>query len=1506
MLRRCTYAVLLQRGEFCAPRTPLPFVGGREESRCNSLRFSRRWRGSSEVPLSTRFLHSTRRQSEKTAAKSKTDGAASTHRTDYRAVVEDTLGFNVSKVEALAEMYQCETASVPLLTGTGPLEDRLRRDNALRRPPENKAASPPTRRLYGRAARSAGTGNWRSGGATSRQRPPSSYSGQPVQELPHSQQLLYDTFSSVLLLLPEPSSPSSSSGVVASLSQPSHNKEGLPDLLRRLVHLRECVRVAVSRQVFTKGETSATVSSSLPMTSEAERIEALVQRLASFPLELPVPREKWARCSGEERQNLVQSAPLLILSAMAYAAMQCVQAYYNNERRNGEKGMDSGGKEKENNTCQHGDDVLDAVSDFFEPFVMLTSSEMMTCTVEDGAKSRECAGRGSLPCSSWRAMLLFSLTQSLGVLTTLTHHAGRLQSTIAHMDDLRGKLADEFVSFSLPSVPTVHHPQRRSSEADRERGATMSEPFGVLQNVHSAIDGYQRALGKDKVTPPRTAASSVLSPSAASETSRSNAERRFALVLSMLSWLSRTLSAALDSAAAATTITPAEGETLAAAIHQHELLMGRLHAPFDRSVSASARSNRTNDATLNYSLWRLWEAHTVAEGKGAALAVSTSQKAAGAVQWRMGDVLGGVPVYWLHNPAHACAAAQHLQRLVHSMQQAVCATGGAHEANLSNGSGRPTTAHCKLLHMDPTVHSSFARTGLMLELDLTTACQLALEEGEVLAPLDAQELVQATRLMLAGEERAQRTRSNPAVSVSAVTKRLPRTSEGDGSRRRGLVSHDVVRVCGESCRDDRPRWEQLCRACGALRKQLSCLAFTVFDRFDRNEEARLLPGEQHPANSSASSPVNESRPTSVPSTQRYLTSMMMLYGGLARRHVLFLSSALCRSDYAVSEVEVRELQQVLGACLSVFLRLRRGTSGVDSAQRSREAMRTASENLKMTSFTVCGTTLTAAIDVAYLLTLYGACFEDCGSAVSLKDDWNATRSIEKKEEENREKSLSDSGQAFTSYSASSAAAGNTVAVVDITRGEARDYVKDVLFLLGCTTAWQLAHLRQEGRLYSFSGRGQAGALPEEESLRLRHVESTVACVYAYHMMPTFLWMPLQSLQEWGFILSHHVDLLYAGGIRYQKGQRALASKEEGARGGQCSTTDELSEGKDRKLAASSDVEDAFVALSERQSTDESGDGTLAAIPSSSFERAVLRVGNTTVDFSREHGYFMRRLYVLSNVLREYRQLVQERLRREGAKGSRRDRQNAKLLGEALHYLERLEPKEERVRRENRPWAKEMGRLLLHRFPSTAAQVEGTANLLLGATRSVARMEALSEDARNNALSINEKKTRALHRQQRSRSRRPDGLDGTAPTSPTGERAAMERAPTEVDAIAAGRSPVTLDVSRLSPGSALGFVLDGASGCVTRVKRVITPADSSGASEGGDQDENGDDDDADEDERLTPFASAAEAAGFLRAEDVIGWRVCAVDETPVTDGKEVMSLVRGKDSFRLVLRAPHDI
>ncbi|KAF5223120.1 Basal body protein [Trypanosoma cruzi] len=371
------------------------------------------------------------------------------------------------------------------------------------------------------------------------------------------------------------------------------------------------------------------------------------------------------------------------------------------------------------------------------------------------------------------------------------------------------------------------------------------------------------------------------------------------------------------------------------------------------------------------------------------------------------------------------------------------------------------------------------------------------------------------------------------------------------------------------------------------------------------------------------------------------------------------------------------------------------------------------------------------------------------------------------------------------------------------------YVKEVLFALDHNTAKQLWHLRSKKVLRCFTGVSYEGEVTDERQQR-RQAQSILSVVHAHVVHPSFLWMPLFQLQEVLFVLAQNRELI-EGLQPYLKSPKADDS---------------------------------------------------AAI-------AVFHVGSaggTLRHFAKVLGYVALRLYVVSNVLRCYREFL---LTEECP--------SRLALGDSTSGAKK-----------RREWAKNMALTLQKSFPGLAAEVEGLdpkrrTHRKRANRRVLARLETACIFAVRQKLLFHVKKQRRKWRAKRAMQRLLDGSDGDGGGNNTVSAINLSETVAQDEIL-------TICLKRADARAPLGFSLYGERPCIRRLAGSEHKDDNEGRS-------------VDENMKDTPFSAALRAAGVVEPRSVVGWCVVRIDGADVESSKAVITLVQGKHEFSMSLSPP---
>ncbi|TPP47204.1 hypothetical protein CGC20_34295 [Leishmania donovani] len=600
-------------------------------------------------------------------------------------------------------------------------------------------------------------------------------------------------------------------------------------------------------------------------------------------------------------------------------------------------------------------------------------------------------------------------------------------------------------------------------------------------------------------------------------------------------------------------------------------------------------------------------------------------------------------------------------------------------------------------------------------------------------------------------------------------------------RRRGASGDATMKVNPHETAEADASWARVYRLCGGLRvaatELLYCAITDVCSRGAKKPLSRADNGSWSPPNRPSLSQRGSLSPAINANTRD---------SGSASPLAVALVNAVSRTFFAVPRMQYlfahytdatytdqtaeEECRRVYAACLGVLAWLRElaapfgvrfGESPVEpSVPHSSDALHGAPPPRKCCreEWQVCGTTSAIAMDGAFFFAYYLYHWSgETGHHAGVSCD----RGTE------AERTALDA--ALASDGVVSWMPCPSVAHF-LTGATAVEYTKEMLFQLQHDTARQLQHLRATNRLHHFSGELQDKTkLLQDSNLRQRHVTSTLSVVQAHRKQPTLLWMPLAQVQEMVFLFDQYPQL-----FRYIDSAPRL-----GTRG-------DAEENCGGEVAPS--------------------DGTR--------EYPKVHVGDITCTFSRVHGYLVKRLHVLSGILREYRSILLESVPHDAIDSHAiSDDPSASVTtptkpsfrGRLLENARRS-PQLEVHRRNNYGWAHMWAMQLHEEFPRLPAQMEGAPRWASGAVRALDRMERTMNDTHQKGLFINVVKSQQQYRElQRARSGAP---------SPTPAKEAAPADATEDECIG---EPQLRDVvvQRDSERIPLGLVLDGAA----RILRV---------------------------------------------------------------------------------------
>lgn len=410
--------------------------------------------------------------------------------------------------------------------------------------------------------------------------------------------------------------------------------------------------------------------------------------------------------------------------------------------------------------------------------------------------------------------------------------------------------------------------------------------------------------------------------------------------------------------------------------------------------------------------------------------------------------------------------------------------------------------------------------------------------------------------------------------------------------------------------------------------------------------------------------------------------------------------------------------------------------------------------------------------------------------------------------------------------------------------EAESYIQEVFLTLEHSTAKQLWHLRSKGVMFYFTGEDRGHAYLRDANLRQRQAQSILCVVFAHVRHPSLLWMPLSQLQEMISILACFPSIIFC-----QEGEKSDTLMDE--------------------------VTGQWM---EQTGSGGAMDRHAITTPLRRYVRRKVVVGDLQTDFSLLHGYLMRRLFVISNVLREWRRRWMTALpakkmarTRKGGGGalpavSYTPEEEEQIMS-ALKRLESLEPEGERQRGRRREWATETVQDICSGdggcLYCMGAEMEGVRETVWGAIKSFRRLERTIQMAAECQLLF------TVVRQKEYTDSSQSGFRSKGSLLPSVQ-------PEPVTAEGLSSSSMILQLHREHPDQSWGFTLRGNDATVVGV-------------------------DAEEEEgegEVSPFARAAALCGVDRPDELIGFRVVAVDDTTVRDAMSVAAAVKGKETFRL--------
>lgn len=765
--------------------------------------------------------------------------------------------------------------------------------------------------------------------------------------------------------------------------------------------------------------------------------------------------------------------------------------------------------------------------------------------------------------------------------------------------------------------------------------------------------------------------------------------------------------------------------------------------------------------------------------------------------------------------------------------------------------------------------SRVVRVGMSLQMDtsLLAAAHLGLEAAAPRSPSTPLEKVMASRRKSRRAKQPFALNSESQGMTDALNEAETSGSEGcsDGAPR---GNSRLTQVAEEERRGE---WARVFRLSGGLRVA-SC---EVLHRVVVDLAALCA------SDTPAAAHRHHSRQRNSPPVAALVEAVARVLFCAPRTEYLL---GLYTDDVLSSEAAVEQSRRIYGACVGVFLWLRELSPSFGSHFTSGEAAEGAlpqhtsapsphDASEQANAWLVCGTTKANALEAAFFATYLLHHWPSQGDAALSRP-----RPLRRQGGgQERQGAMSPLMRALTTDGVVSLLPpSSTDSILSSTNAEA--YVAETLFFLQHDTASLLRHLRTTDRFYHFSGeKKDKTQLMEEDALRRRHVASTLSVVMAFQKQPNFVWMPLETAQEIVF------ELLQFPGLVATATPEGSAAARIG-----------------RELQ-NSGVEAGMVA-GEREDRYSAVDANSARV------YPKVQVGRITCTLARAHGYLVRRLHVLSGVLREYRSVLLKTpaaLESKSSAAFLRTEADAatptstpspqsvfasRLLANASHA-----PQDTSHRRSNYHWAHPWATMLREDFAFLPAEVEGTPRWTTGVLRVMERMELLMYDTHRQGLFINVVKSQQQYKSQM----RLQSFTREQTGEYKNEDAAVERTVESSE-----RAPVVLELSvtRMSPRVPLGVAVDG-SGFVLRVQTTVSAPMMRGAGEDG-ADESATASYEEMDEVTSPFAAAlahcGDGGGAVEIARVIGRRIASVDGVTVRSGRDVAAQVRNKTAFLLTI------
>lgn len=902
-------------------------------------------------------------------------------------------------------------------------------------------------------------------------------------------------------------------------------------------------------------------------------------------------------------------------------------------------------------------------------------------------------------------------------------------------------------------------------------------------------------------------------------------------------------------------------------ISQAESLRDLLH-PLPEASAQAAQSNRNYRSTstaLSVSLSMLWRYSTRVRAAEVKLRRSGRPANSEASVASNTPTATAAPLYvsaqsqfWERNSAHVALLLRCYYELVATSSELLPLVLGA----------ASTAVDVDISWVLP-FYSRVLRTGMNLQLDATllSVAHLGLEAVEPRSPHTPLEKVVAAR---------RKVRNGTQRSISMASQ-LPMSDSGAT----GTLPASTAAVAGEEA----AQWAHVARLSGGVRvvccevlyrAVIDIITFCAQPSSSPAASARFF-SKHYDRSSSSTSPAV----ALVQATARIFFCMPRL------EYVLGLYTDAILS----AEAAVEQSRRVHTACVGVFLWLRELSPSFSSNFKDLTKEQPVQEAAVSGGgrgggeWLVCGTTMANAMEAAFFTTY-------------VLHHWPSQAGATRQGSVSHTRHNSSSGTTTTAdplmraWVVDGVAAPMFPAAVDslLSRSTAQSYVAQALFLLQHNTASLLRHLRTTRRFHHFTGElYDKSGLMAEPALQRRHVASTLSVVFAYQKQPNFVWMPLSTVQGVLFEMAEFPQLLSTATTSAEKSVTALWELPGEVDGEQVEREDDRPAVKRFNSSSSSSS-------------------------SSTREYPKVQVEGVTVTFARAHSYLVRRLHVVSGILREYRSLLQHSSASMALEGGEEASSPSSLLAlssdtlqASLSHNAAHAPDDEGHRRNNHRWAHQWATMLREDFTRLPAEMEGTPRPAAGVLRVLQRMELVMFDTHQHGLFISVVKSQQQYQAQR---RRRHGGDEAV----EGEAAHLTNASpsnaTHVSDAAAPREgndrqreTWEVVVSRASVRVPLGVSLNS-SGHILRVQETVsapaTSADehsSATRSEGVSTEEEG--------EIASPVAVAlsnCSAGGLRGASAAVGRRVCAVDGVAVTSGREVAAQVRGKTVFTLTLES----